>query len=161
MTPNSALLRTLNRAALAPSALLSFVRFNAGERWSVSAPMRSLILAALLLSACFPFEGGSRDLPGPYELERSEDGETFWVNGPGAESDGGGILHGAVTQVGWSQNHIVAYRKSTFRGDPDGWMVIDVEKQTVAGPLSDVELRKVVDIQGITLQPATEAWKRR
>ena len=33
---NSALHRTLNRAAVAPSALLFPVRFNAGERWTVS-----------------------------------------------------------------------------------------------------------------------------
>ena len=44
MTANSALHRTLNRAALAPSALLFSVRFNAGERWAVIrlSPVRSV-----------------------------------------------------------------------------------------------------------------------
>ena len=121
---------------------------------------QTILITLLLLSGCFPFAGGNKDLPGPYELEISEDGKIFWLHGPGERDNGGGILNGDVRQLGWSENYIVAYRHSTFRADPDGWMVVDVRKQTIAGPLSEVRAREIVGTPEVTVRPASEAWKQ-
>jgi hypothetical protein len=124
--------------------------------------MKSLTTTALLLLlvACFPFGGPSRSLPGPYELERSEGGDVYWINGPGGKTTAGGVLEGSVEQIGWSDKYIIAYRHSTFRGDPDGWMVIDVKSRRIVGPLGEAELKQNRELQPIHAVAVAEAWKR-
>jgi hypothetical protein len=114
----------------------------------------------LLLAACFPFGGPTRPLPGSYELERSEGGDIYWINGPDGARTGGGVLEGSVERLGWNDTYIIAYRHSTYRGDADGWMVIDVNSRSIAGPLTETELKNRRDLEEIQTLAVAEAWKR-
>jgi hypothetical protein len=78
---------------------------------------------------------------GRLQLEQWEDGNTYYLNKKGhkGSGSGGGLLDGTVQRIGWSQRYIVAKRYSTFRGDPDGWMVIDLQSGEITGPFSDAE----------------------
>jgi hypothetical protein len=66
---NSALHRTLNRAALAPSALLFSVRFNAGERGAVrrqNAMTRSFVFVIFSVLAGCSVDGVDIEIPAGY-----------------------------------------------------------------------------------------------
>lgn len=49
-------------------------------------------------------------------------------------------IEGAAEQIRWINGFILAKRRACFRGDPDGWMVIDVGNQSISGPLTDDRL---------------------
>jgi len=55
----------------------------------------------------------------------------------GEQPEGGGVLEGGVEKIGWNDQYIVALRHATFRGDPDGWMKIDVHTKQITGPISE------------------------
>lgn len=121
----------------------------------------SVCLGAFLFVACFPFGGETKGLPGPYSLEESEDHEVFWLHGPNEpENSGGGVLEGIVLQLGWNDEYILAYRYSTFRGDPDGWMVIDVKGRSLAGPFTEQQIKLRPELRTIHVYPVKEAWKK-
>jgi len=104
-----------------------------------------------------PLNLSQRTVIGAYRLERFESGK-FYLEKAGTNQDGGGCIEGTVEAVGWTNGFIFAKRYSTFRGDPDGWMIIDVSKQAMNGPLSDTEFKeKYPDVQ--TMLPE-EAWKK-
>jgi hypothetical protein len=70
----------------------------------------------------------TKSLPGNYKLERWEDNKTYYLLGPSKQSEdskGGGLIDGTVIRLAWNGEIIGAERHSTFRGDPDGWMIID------------------------------------
>jgi hypothetical protein len=91
-------------------------------------------------------------------LERAEDG-TYQIVTPDHE-DGGGVLEGTVEELAWSSELILARRHSTFRGDPDGWMVIDVATGAVRGPLSKEELQADPKLSKMTPESPANVWKR-
>ena len=101
----------------------------------------------------------TKPLPGGYELERWEDGVTFYITGPGdSNQDGGGAIEGTVQRIAWNSRFIFAKRYSNFRGDPDGWMRIDSESKKVSGPISDEEFEDLVKSQNLKVKTAQEAW---
>jgi hypothetical protein len=111
----------------------------------------------LLLLCGIGCSQSSRRVEGPYRLEQFESGK-FYLEKAGAPETGGGCIEGTVEQIGWTSGFIFAKRYSTYRGDPDGWMIIDVAKQSIVGPITDPDFRqKYPSVQ--TLSPE-EAWKK-
>ena len=115
------------------------------------AAMRSTIMVLLLLLAgCFPFGTEQRTISGDYRLERSEDGETFYLAEKGRPHSGGGVLEGTVEQIGWNDRFVAVKRQSLVRGDPnsrDGWMIIDLKTKIITGPFSDTESGTIPNFQ--------------
>ena len=120
----------------------------------------SLVIALFCASGCMdqdPLNLSQRKVSGLYSLERFESGK-FYLQKTGASQDGGGCIEGTVEEIGWTNGFIFAKRYATFRGDPDGWMIIDVSKQSMSGPLSERDFReKYPGVQ--TLSPE-DAWKK-
>lgn len=118
------------------------------------------IILALCTTACDqdPFNLSQRKVSGPYRLERFESGLCYYLQRAGAKEDGGGCLEGTVERIGWTNGFIFAKRHACFRSDPDGWMIIDVSKQSMGGPLSEAEfVKRYPSVQTFS---AEEAWKR-
>ncbi len=90
---------------------------------------------------------------------RWEDEKTYYVVEESHLKDdeiGGGALNGTTLQLGWNSQYIVAKRYATFRGDQDGWMVIDLASNKIEGPISDDEEGK--RFPGLQLMSPSEAW---
>ena len=117
------------------------------------------VILILCASACDqdPFNLSQRKVSGPYRLQRFE-ARLFYLVSAGAKVDGGGCLDGTVERIGWTNGFIFAKRRACFRGDPDGWMIIDVSKQSMAGPLSEAEFVK--RYPSVRTFSAEEAWKK-
>jgi hypothetical protein len=62
-----------------------------------------------------------------------------------------------VEYLGWTDKEIFVKRRSTSGGDPDGWMVIDLQSDTVQGPFSEEVFRGRYPKAKVTT-PA-EGWK--
>jgi len=101
-------------------------------------------------------------IAGDYQLEQFEDGQTYYLHKRGHDdsADGGSIIGGTVLRLGWSSRFIVAERHSIYRGDPDGWMIIDVQTGAMTGPFTETDLRKHSEVSGIQIYEVSEAWKR-
>jgi len=99
---------------------------------------------------------------GEFRLEQWEDGSTFYLprRGHDDSSQGGSIIGGTVTRIGWGTSGILAQRDSIWRGDPDGWMIIDVRTGSISGPFTDAELQRRPEAHDITTAPTREAWRR-
>jgi hypothetical protein len=129
-----------------PASLSSVVRCE---------PMRSLLLLLLLLSI-LGCNQSQRKVAGPYRLEEFEG--KFYLEKSGVTQIGGGCIEGTVEEIGWKSGFIFAKRHSTYRGDPDGWMIIEVSKQSMIGPLTELEFRrKYPDVQ---TQTPGDAWRK-
>lgn len=102
---------------------------------------RAAILVASLASGCVdqdPLGLSRRTLIEPYTLERSE-GDIYYIQKSGSLQNGGGVLEGTVEEIGWTNGFIFARRFALMRGDhasPDGWMIIDVAKGQLSGPIT-------------------------
>lgn len=120
-------------------------------------PMRCLALFVVLLCliGCSP---GQRKISGPYRLVRFDENGKFYLEKAGAEKPGGGCIEGTVEEIGWTNELIFARRHSTYRGDPDGWMVIDVRKESVIGPLSYAEFRQ--KYPGVQTLAPEDVWRK-
>ncbi|MEI8045359.1 MAG: hypothetical protein WCL11_28370 [Verrucomicrobiota bacterium] len=121
----------------------------------------TLICMAVLLAGCFPGGGTQRKIAGDFSLEQWEDGTTYYLHrrGHADSSEGGSIIGGTVLRIGWSNRYIVAQRHSIYRGDPDGWMIIDVQTGDISGPFTDAQLQARDDVRGIVTHPVAEAWR--
>ena len=125
--------------------------------------VRSLISTALLFvviatAGC----DRQRKVAGDYRLEQWEDGQTYYLHKIGHDdsSEGGSIIAGTVLRIGWSSHYIVAERHSIYRGDADGWMIIDLQAGTMSGPFSEADVRDRPEVRGIQIYEVSEAWKR-
>lgn len=87
-----------------------------------------------------PFGRSKRAITGKYLLEQFEGG-VYYLREEGADQQGGGLLEGTVDEIRWTNGIIAARRTAIFRGDPDGWMIIDVRSDKIRGPLSDEQFR--------------------
>jgi len=116
-----------------------------------------VILLAGLLVGC----GHGRSIVGGYRLEQFENNH-FYLHKDGVDDTkiGGSILEGIVLKIGWNERFIVAERYSFYRGDPDGWMIIDVRSGTITGPFKESELRARAEVRGIQTFPVSEAWEK-
>ena len=72
---------------------------------------------------------------------------------------GCGVIEGHIKQLGWNDNWIIAWRKSCI-GESDGWMIVDVQKKEVAGPVSDDELARRIELRKLERVDPRTAWKR-
>jgi hypothetical protein len=121
------------------------------------------ILAALaILAACSqdPLHLSYREVAGKFVLHRWEDGKTYYLEDSTRESaNGGGVLDGVVTEIGWTTSYIVARRHAIYGGDPDGWMIIDVAKGSVRGPYRDKQIAELPEVRGIHTYSAEQAWE--
>jgi hypothetical protein len=104
-----------------------------------------------------PLNLSQRKVAGRYRLERFESGK-FYLQKTGTSQDIGGCIEGTVEEIGWTNGFIFAKRYATYRGDPDGWMVIDIRGESMSGPLPEGEFRKKYPAVQ-TLGPE-EAWKK-
>ena len=120
-------------------------------------PMRRLVLMIILacLTGCSPAQ---RTISGPYRLERFDENGKFYIEKAGGEKPGGGCIEGTVEEIGLTNGLIFAKRHSTYRGDPDGWMIIDVSKQSITGPLSDADFKE--RYPGVQTLAPENLWRR-
>lgn len=124
----------------------------------------AILVCVLLLSACDqdPFHQSERKLAGNYYLQRWEDGRTYYIearNGSKKSDQGGGAINGTVEKIGWNADYIVVKRRSTFQGDPNGWMVLRVKGESMAGPYTDEDLAKLPEAAGMKFLNPETAWK--
>lgn len=117
-----------------------------------------LLCTVCLLSGC----GNEHTVAGPFRLEQWEDGKKYYLHKQGYDDshEGGSILGGITLRLGWNSRFIVAKRYSFYRGDPDGWMIIDIKSSLIRGPYTDEELRLHLEVQDITTYEVNEAWKK-
>jgi hypothetical protein len=123
-----------------------------------------MMLAMAFVAGCydmFSFSMAKR-LPGGYELLKWEDNVTYYLTAPGKhEENGCGAIEGTVLEIGWTLRHVVAKRHSCFRGDPDGWMIVDTTTHNVSGPMTEAQLRANDDVKHIDVHSAAVAWSDR
>jgi hypothetical protein len=101
----------------------------------------------------------TKSLPRNYKLERWEDNKTYYLLGPSeTKAQGGGLIDGVVVRIAWSEEIILAERFSTFRGDPDGWMVVEIKTGKISGPISQAEFDEIRRRYRLKVQEASEAW---
>lgn len=119
------------------------------------------LILALLVVACDqdPLGRSRKKVAGIYSLQRWEDGKTYYLDAKG-DRKSGGVLDGIVIQIGWNEHYIVAKRQSLFRGDPDGWMIINVHHLSIEGPFSDAIIRTRAETKGMDFLYPDEAWKK-
>jgi uncharacterized lipoprotein NlpE involved in copper resistance len=117
----------------------------------------ALVCLLLTLVGC----SNTKALPGSFELEKWEDGETYYINGPdGTKQDGGGAIEGTVMRLAWTSELIAAERYATFRGDKDGWMIINAKTKRVSGPLTEEAFSELRTKHQLQVMSAAEAWKK-
>nr|WP_315393616.1 hypothetical protein [uncultured Duganella sp.] len=120
------------------------------------------LLAAVVLAGMAGCGGATKTLPGDYKLERMRDHKTYYLLGPAKEATdtaADGIVDGMVMRIGWDDEVIGVERFATFRGDPDGWMVIDIKSGKITGPVSFAEFEVVRDKHHLQIKTAEQAWK--
>ena len=122
--------------------------------------VRFFALALLLLSGCDqdPLGCSIGTLPGGYGLQQWDSGDLYYLKGPG-ETETGGVLEGTVSQIGWNDQFIVAERHSTFRGDADGWMLVNVRSHQISGPYRESAWRKNPVLSNVRVYKASSAWQ--
>lgn len=116
----------------------------------------ALLLALILVVGC---SRGSVHILGGYYLEKFPENNHFYLRRRGDGSIGG-VFDGYLLSIGVSTNVIIAYVKRLYRGDVDGWYMLDVKSGRLTGPLSDGELTKVCSENGITCEPIDLFWTR-
>ena len=118
------------------------------------------VVVLLAAAALFIFGGWERTVVGNYRLQQWEDFETYYLNKKGQEDSGGGVIDGIVIRIGWSDHYIIVERHANYHGDPNGWMVIDVNSDKITGPFTETEIRARPELKDIPTYQAAEAWKK-
>jgi hypothetical protein len=103
------------------------------------------------------FNLGCRDIgQSGYALCQGEDKSLYYLQRSGDAISGGGVLDGTVETIGWDSSSIIARRHSTFRGDPDGLMVLDIRSGRVSGPVDPKDIERAYP--PVKQQSASVAW---
>ncbi|MGG7604378.1 hypothetical protein [Massilia sp. BKSP1R2A-1] len=130
-----------------------------------NSPMKNtayrLLLAVSLLVAVIGCSD-TKSLPGNYKLERWEDGKSYYLHGPSKlfeGQSGGGVIDGVLVRIAWDREVIAAERYAIFRGDPDGWMIIDIKSGKISGPVSNPEFDAIRIKRHLKVKEAREAWE--
>lgn len=157
--------------SLRQDGMLSRTAGSGQQRWLdlaihvENSPMKNAAyrfpLAALLLVSVIGCSD-TKSLPGNYKLERWEDGKTYYLLEPSKLSEsnsGGGVIDGTVARIAWDGEVIAAERRAIFRGDPDGWMIIDIKSGKISGPLSNPEFDAIRIKHHLEVKEAREAWE--
>lgn len=126
--------------------------------------MKSTAWRVLFASLPLIFAAGcdnTKSLPGNYQLERWEDNKTYYLHGPSHVAEqGGGLIEGTVLRLAWNDEMIGVERYATFRGDRDGWMVIDIKSGRISGPVSGAEFETIRNRYRLQVQTASVAWDK-
>ena len=118
---------------------------------------RILLMAFFLLDVVGCTD--TKSLPGSYKLERLGDNKTYYLLGPSQQDgEGGGLIDGTVLRLAWNDVVIGAERLSTFRGDPDGWMIIDIKSGKISGPISKLEFEIFLTKYQLQVKEVDQAW---
>lgn len=112
------------------------------------------------MGACDIFPS-TKALPGGYQLELLES-TAYYIQRGGSRR--GGPLGGSISQLGWTDAYIVAWRSVPVWGARGvGWMIINLASGQVEGPLSpgqfDARRREDAALQAIQIYRVDEAWK--
>jgi hypothetical protein len=120
------------------------------------------IVFVLFVAAVLKYGGLERTVVGDYQLEQFKDFRTYYLHKRGLDdsSQGGSFIEGIVLRIGWSSRYVVVERYAFYRGDQDGWMVIDVKTGKITGPFTEAEFQARPESRGIQIYTAAEAWKR-
>lgn len=115
----------------------------------------SVFMLTAALSACDqdPFHLAERTVAGKVRLMQWENGSYYLVT-PETRDSGGGLIDGAVEQIGWDTSYIVVERRPIV-GDSLDWVVIDIHSTRVAGPYGHMP-----DFTPIRLMDPDSAWAR-
>ena len=123
------------------------------------------LLAATLLvaiAACDqdPFLLSERRVAGEYRLKQWEDFQTYYLVGGPQPDSGGGAINGTVLRLASDKSRILVQRRATVGGDT-AWVVVDVERRTVGGPLTaaDVDARPELAQLRRAAIPTDSAWR--
>jgi len=116
----------------------------------------AILISLVVLTGCIDL-WSKKNISREYYLEKSGE-NMYYLQWKGHEVDGVGLVEGTIEQIGWSDTIILVLRHACYRGDPDGWMVIDIKTHKVRGPISDSE--KKVKFQSIICYPVEEAWEK-
>ena len=120
----------------------------------------SEIILLLFLATLVGCSQQQRKIVGSYRLEQWEDFKTYYLDKKGQENSGGGIINGVVLRIGWNDRYIVAERHANYRGDSDGWMIIDVKSDVISGPFNEADFHARPEAKDIQIYEAGEAWKK-
>jgi hypothetical protein len=118
-----------------------------------------IITFPALLSGCDMdlFNLGCRNIgQSGYALCQAEDKSLYYLQRSGDAISGGGVLDGTVKTIGWDSSSIIASRYSTFRGDPDGLMVLDIRSGRLSGPIDPKDIERAYPT--IKQQSARVVW---
>lgn len=123
-----------------------------------------ILSCTLLIAACDqdPFHQSYRKIGGSYYLHRWEDGKTYYIEQKADDSkqdQGGGIINGTVEKVGWNADYIIVLRKSTYGGDTNGWMFINIKTAEIRGPFDQEAIERVTAMGGIKFLEPEKAWQ--
>lgn len=117
------------------------------------------LVISLMVTGCMdadPFGLSSRRIVGKYQLELFESG-AYYITKDGHKWSGGGFVEGTVLQIGWNADVLAVKRYSTYRGDPDGWILIDLHSDKMSGPISEAEFLKRFPL--LQIQDPESLWK--
>ena len=117
-------------------------------------------LAGVLAGCNVDFGFGCRRVAGTYCLQQWEDNSTYYLNDRAAETnEGGGAIDGTVQRIAWTRDLILVERRANFRGDRDGWMLIDVAGRKMRGPIAEAEAHATLTRAGMRAVSAADAWR--
>ena len=107
----------------------------------------AVILAATLgvsLWCAHAWNEPYRPIVGGYYLYRFDAGGPpplyYLGSADKAVGGGGGVLGGVILKVGWNRRLILAKVFKVYRGDPDGWYIVNVKSGKITGPLGQPTL---------------------
>jgi hypothetical protein len=115
-----------------------------------------IVLSSLLLTGC---NQSTRKLVGGYSLERFDEGGTsYYLEAPGYELDGGGVLDGTIQEIGWNQDWILARVNRLYGGDTNGWYALNLKTKQISGPLREFDLKTNSALSGIKCRVAVDVF---
>jgi hypothetical protein len=121
----------------------------------------SMVLAisiTLVSPGCSRLEN-CKDLSDRFCLEKFEEDDSFFLRDKNNyEEFGSGKIEGVVVEIGWNKEDIFVYRKSTFGGDPDGWMIVNKSTGYIDGPFDRNNSSITDKLKNVALKRAAEAW---
>lgn len=129
------------------------------------------LLTAPLSGCNVDFGADCRTVAGIYCLDQWEDGQTYYLFDQREYSlrgqlsgnnvnDGGGVIDGVVRRIAWTSRVILVDRQAVAGSDPNGWMIIDVGRKKVRGPITDAEASSLIARYGLRPQLPASAWER-
>jgi hypothetical protein len=126
--------------------------------------MRAIGVAlVLLLASCMdqdPFGVTTRRIAGPYELKRWDEGPVqYLIQGGPRTNPTDWTVDGPILQLAWDRHHILVQR-AAFAGGDTAWVVIDVARRSVTGPLTEAAARRLPGVGTLRAMSADSAWAR-